>query len=37
MSKYKLYEILKEKIALESKTQEEYERRVNALAKKLRI
>lgn len=37
MSRYKLYEILKEKIAQESKTKEEYEKRVNALAKKLKI
>lgn len=37
MSKYKIYEILKEQIARECKSKEEYERRIKALAKKLRI
>ena len=37
MNKYKLYEMLKKQIAAEAKTPEEYEKRVKALAKKLKI
>lgn len=37
MSRYKLYEILKEQIARESKSKEKYEKRIKTLAKKLRI
>lgn len=37
MNKYQLYEQIKSKIAKESKTPEEYEKRVKALAKKLKI
>lgn len=35
MSKQSYYEAMKKKIANESKTPEEYERRIKALAKKL--
>lgn len=37
MNKYRLYEQIKAKIAKEAKTPEEYEKRVKALAKKLKI
>ena len=37
MSKYALFEQIKAEIARTSKTQEEYERRIKALAKKLKI
>lgn len=37
MSKYYLYQQLKQEIARTAKTKEEYERRVKALAKKLKI
>ncbi len=37
MSKQQRYEAIKAKIAKEAKTQEEYERRVKALAKKMKI
>ena len=37
MSKYSYYEAMKKKIAKESKTPQEYEKRVKALAKKLNI
>ena len=37
MSKYSYYEATKKKIASESKTHQEYEKRVKALAKKLKI
>ena len=37
MSKYEAYERIKKQIARESKTQQEYQRRVKALAKKLKI
>ena len=37
MNKYAVYERIKAEIARTAKSPEEYERRVNALAKKLRI
>ena len=37
MSKYALYERLKREIAAESKSEVEYQRRIRALAKKLKI
>ena len=37
MSKYSYYEAMKKKIAKESKTPQEYEKRMKALAKKLNI
>jgi hypothetical protein len=37
MSKYSYYEAMKKKIAKESKTPAEYERRIKALARKLNI
>ena len=37
MNKYQLYEHVKAEIAKTAKTAEEYERRVKALAKKLKI
>jgi hypothetical protein len=37
MTKLELYERIKKQIAQEAKTSEEYERRVKALAKKLKI
>lgn len=37
MTKYQLYEKLKAQIARESKSRAEYERRVKALAEKLKI
>lgn len=37
MTKYQLYEKIKKQIANEAKTPEEYEKRVKALAKKLKI
>ena len=37
MNKYDIYEKIKKEIAKTAKTPEEYERRVKALAKKLRI
>ena len=37
MSKFDLYERIKKQIAREAKTQEEYEKRVKALADKLKI
>lgn len=37
MTKYELYEKIKKQIANEAKTPEEYEKRVKALAKKLKI
>ena len=37
MSKYEAYERIKKQIARESKTSKEYQRRVKALAKKLKI
>lgn len=37
MSKYEAYERIKKQIARESKTHEEYQRRVKALAKKLKV
>lgn len=37
MNKYQLYEQIKAKIAKDSKSPEEYEKRVKALAKKLKI
>ena len=37
MSKYELYKHIKEEIARTAKTAEEYERRVKALARKLKI
>ena len=37
MTKYQLYEQFKKQIANEAKTQEEYEKRIKALAKKLKI
>ena len=37
MNKYALYERIKAEIARTAKTQEEYERRIKALAKKLKI
>ena len=37
MTKYQLYEHIKKQIANEAKTPEEYEKRVKALAKKLKI
>ena len=37
MNKYAAYERIKAEIALTAKTPEEYERRVKALAKKLKI
>ena len=37
MSKYEAYERIKKQIAREAKTPKEYEQRVNALAKKLKI
>jgi hypothetical protein len=36
-SKFALYEELKRKIYLDSKSNEEYERRIKALARKLKI
>ena len=37
MNKYAVYERIKAKIARTAKSQEEYERRVKALARKLKI
>ena len=37
MNRYAVYERIKAEIARTAKSQKEYERRVNALAKKLRI
>ena len=37
MTKHQLYEKIKKQIANEAKTPEEYEKRVKALAKKLKI
>ena len=37
MNKYEVYERIKEEIARTAKTPEEYERRVKALARKLKI
>lgn len=37
MNKYAVYERIKAEIARTAKTQEEYERRIRALARKLRI
>ena len=37
MNKYAVYERIKAEIARTAKTVEEYERRVNALARKLKI
>jgi hypothetical protein len=37
MSRYALYEILKKQIWAESKSSAEYERRIKALARKLKI
>jgi|GEM_PF-1852588 len=37
MSKYQLYEQIKKEIERTAKTPEEYEKRVKALAKKLKI
>lgn len=37
MNKYAVYERIKAEIARTAKTPEEYERRLNALRKKLRI
>lgn len=37
MSKYELYNSIKQEIERTEKTPEEYERRVKALAKKLKI
>lgn len=37
MSKYEAYERIKKQIAREAKSQQEYQRRVKALAKKLKI
>ena len=37
MNKYAIYERIKAEIARTAKTPEEYERRIKALAKKLRI
>ena len=37
MNKYELYNQIKEEIARTSKSAEEYERRLKALAKKLKI
>ena len=37
MSKYEAYERIKKQIAREAKTPKEYEKRVKALAKKLKI
>ena len=37
MSKYETYERIKKQIAREAKTTQEYQRRVKALAKKLKI
>ena len=37
MNKYAVYERIKAEIARTAKSKEEYERRVKALAKKLRI
>jgi hypothetical protein len=37
MNKYSVYERIKSEIARTAKTPEEYERRVKALAKKLKI
>ena len=37
MSKYALYERLKREIAADSKSDAEYQRRIKALAKKLKI
>ena len=37
MNKYSVYERIKAEIARTAKTPEEYERRVKALAKKLKI
>lgn len=37
VNKYALYELIKAEIARTAKSPEEYERRVKALAKKLRI
>jgi hypothetical protein len=37
MNKYEYYEQMKQKIAAEAKTQEEYEKRVRALAEKLKL
>ena len=37
MNKYAVYERIKEEIARTAKTKEEYERRVKALARRLKI
>ena len=37
MDRYKVYEQLKKKICAEAKTSAEYERRIRALARKLKI
>lgn len=37
MNKYALYERIQEEIARTAKSPEEYERRINALARKLKI
>ena len=37
MTKYQLYEQIKKQIAIEATTPEEYEKRIKALAKKLKI
>lgn len=37
MNKYEVYERIKAEIARTAKSPEEYERRLNALAKKLKI
>ena len=37
MTKYQLYEQIKKQIANEAKTPEEYEKRIKALAKKLKF
>ena len=37
INKYEYYEHMKQQIAAEAKTQEEYEKRVRALADKLKI
>jgi hypothetical protein len=37
MDRYKVYEQLKRKIYAEAKTSTEYERRIKALARKLKI
>lgn len=37
MNKYEYYEHMKQQIAAEAKTQEEYEKRVRALAERLKL